>query len=72
MDIEVYLHPIQPDPIIVKNANSMRNAMEVVLHFAYVNYPGWFIDAPEIMSCSYHDKFLVAGFPLVSEVTQWQ
>lgn len=72
MDCEIWVHPLQPDAIMVKNADNLKHALQVVLHHSYVNFPGWFLDIPQINSASYHDKYLVSGFPLINEVTSWQ
>ena len=71
-DFEIVVSPLQPEGIIVKNADDAQDALKKFLHFCWVIYPGFFLDhRQEGTELTYHGKFVTSGYPMMQEV-QWQ
>lgn len=71
MDVAVMVSPLQPDELVVRNADSPEQAIRIALDYCWNHYPGFFVDDCNHPFCfPYRDKALAMGFPYY-EVIQW-
>lgn len=73
MDFEIFISPIQPEGLLVKNAKNPEEALQIALHYCWIHYPGFFLDrADPEEHLTYNGKFLSVGFPRIGVINSWQ
>ena len=70
MDVGVFIHPDQPEMIIVCNMKDKEEGLRKILSLCWEKFPGFFLDYPQNQGAyQYKGKFLSPGYPIVEEIT---